>query len=407
MLRSLRRRGWTLLFALLGAACHDEPEAGPVVSDDVVIVESARDLRESRISWTVGPSPELSIGLGESGDADNLFSVRDAVVLEGGRVAIANGGTGEIRVFGPGGVHVTSMGGVGEGPGEFLRLAATASWAGDSILGWDARQQRISVFDAGGQEGRTFRVTQFQDSYGSEFLGVTPDGRLFVRAGFPQRDDEPFQGMFRPDQRYALLTGEGELSVDLGVHPGGEGFLSAGGGFESFYEHPHAKSTMAAAWGDRVLISPNDAFELRAFNQEGGATMVARLDYETVAPTRDDMQLWFDSFTVDDTPEERAAFRRTFDDFPLVESLPAFTSLVVDKVEHVWVRDSRRAGDERVGWIVFDPHGAALGRVETPPGLEVYEIGADYILGRVRDEFDVEGVQRWPLSRRQGARPPS
>ena len=33
------------------------------------------------------------------------------------------------------------------------------------------------------------------------------------------------------------------------------------------------------------------------------------------------------------------------------------------------------------------------------PVLEVYDIGADYVLGRSRDDFDVEYIQRWTLTR--------
>ena len=36
----------------------------------------------------------------------------------------------------------------------------------------------------------------------------------------------------------------------------------------------------------------------------------------------------------------------------------------------------------RALWTVFDPVGRILGFVETPDGLEIYEIGEDYILGR-------------------------
>ena len=40
-----------------------------------------------------------------------------------------------------------------------------------------------------------------------------------------------------------------------------------------------------------------------------------------------------------------------------------------------------------------------LGFVETSSDLEVFEIGADYILGPTQDDFDVEYVQRWDLTR--------
>ena len=205
--------------------------------------------------------------------------------------------------------------------------------------------------------------------------------------------------MFRPDQTYALVTGDGDAAVDLGAHPGAEGFLLAGGGRESFYGHPHAKSTAAAVWGEQVLISPNDAFELRAFTLDGQPSIVIRLEYDMAPPTREDMRAWFEEVTATYTPAERAAFRQTFDEFPLLESLPAFGQIVVDDVDHVWVREFETSGDEPAMWIVFDPDGVALGRIETPAGLEVYEVGADYVLGRALDELDVEAVQRWSLSR--------
>ena len=39
------------------------------------------------------------------------------------------------------------------------------------------------------------------------------------------------------------------------------------------------------------------------------------------------------------------------------------------------------------------------GFIETPAGLVIYEIGEDYILGKVLDELRVEYVQLWPLDR--------
>ncbi len=40
-----------------------------------------------------------------------------------------------------------------------------------------------------------------------------------------------------------------------------------------------------------------------------------------------------------------------------------------------------------------------LGFVETPTGLEILQIGEDFILGRAKHEFEVEYVQVWPLER--------
>lgn len=399
MLRLLQRSLRPFFWVLLLTACDGEPEAAVGIPSDVVVVENRAPSPDSRLNWTVSGAPVLSIGLQAGADAYQLFGVRDAAILPYGRVAVANAGTGEIRLFDADGTHVLSMGGAGEGPGEFRALETIEPWVGDSILGWDVRQQMISVFDADGNHGRTFRVSQFNDSFGLELLGVTPDWRLLLRAGFPQRNDEPYRGMFRPDQVYALLDGEGRLNMDLGAHPGEEGFLSAAGGVESFYGHPHGKSTEAAVWGDHLLISPNDLYELKVFGLDGLLAKVIRLGHEAARPTRNDMLEWLEEFTANDTPQERADFRRTFEALPLLESFPAFSGFVVDQVDHVWVRDFNKPGDDRATWVVFDPKGEAIGRVETPSALEIYEIGADYLLGRARDELNVESIQRWSLTR--------
>ena len=74
-------------------------------------------------------------------------------------------------------------------------------------------------------------------------------------------------------------------------------------------------------------------------------------------------------------------------------------AILVDRLHHVWVRDFNQPGDDRAAWVVFDPEGRVQGRVETPAGLDIYEIGADYILGRNRDDLGVEYVERWRLTR--------
>ena len=76
-----------------------------------------------------------------------------------------------------------------------------------------------------------------------------------------------------------------------------------------------------------------------------------------------------------------------------------------DRLHHLWVEEYEAPGEEWPGvlWTVFDPDGRVLGFVETPEELEIYEIGADYIVGKAEDEeFGVESVQVWRLERSGG-----
>ena len=72
-----------------------------------------------------------------------------------------------------------------------------------------------------------------------------------------------------------------------------------------------------------------------------------------------------------------------------------------DRTGHLWVEEYELAGEEMDGvlWTVFDPDGHVLGFVETPEELTIYEIGEDYLLGRVVDELEVDYVQLWALER--------
>jgi sugar lactone lactonase YvrE len=71
----------------------------------------------------------------------------------------------------------------------------------------------------------------------------------------------------------------------------------------------------------------------------------------------------------------------------------------VDADGNLWVLDYARPGDDGRHWTVFSADGRALGRVETPPGLRVLEIGRDYVLGVWQDELDVEYVRMHRLER--------
>lgn len=50
-------------------------------------------------------------------------------------------------------------------------------------------------------------------------------------------------------------------------------------------------------------------------------------------------------------------------------------------------------GDTRNRWLIADPEGRIVAQADLPSGLDVQEIGDEYVLGVTRDEMDVERVQ--------------
>jgi len=119
-------RPWEIFTLLaLPTACQSSDEANPyglgvMVEDSagVTIVTNDPVAPDSRLPW-FSEHPALSIGSIDSGEADELFRVRDATLLADGRTMIANAGSGAIKVFNADGSHSGTWARQGEGRGAF------------------------------------------------------------------------------------------------------------------------------------------------------------------------------------------------------------------------------------------------------------------------------------------------
>lgn len=426
---------WLLTVGLcLSAGCDDgaSSEAGektgdavPVAADRVEepvavdirdsagirIVENPRPTDDSRLPWRVGSEPTVSIGEYEGDDPYILHQANDAVLLPDRRVVVANTGTNEIRLYDAEGVHQTTWGGAGGGPAEFQALAGIARWPGDSILAWEARRSSSgradlwvgSVFDPAGNLGRSFPI-ESDDGHGLEPRVVLATGGILGRRTWGGADD----GYWRMEAAYSLVPDEGAAEIPFGTHPGLEGFRGVYGGVMLHVARmAFSRGLHEAAWQGTFVIATNDRYELRAYRMSDGAlAKIVRREHSGRAPTRAEVvEATLDAFVEADQPEEVIEmFRPAYDEAPIVESFPAFRALLADATGHLWVKEYTPPDIERPAqlWTVFDPEGRVLGFVETPSELDVFEIGADYLLGRATDEIGIERIQVWELERSGG-----
>ncbi|MCY4574961.1 MAG: hypothetical protein OXF01_19480, partial [Gemmatimonadetes bacterium] len=110
----------------LTLACQpgDSPvrQPGTEVQDSagIRIIENPRPAEGSRLGWRVGPEPAVTIGAAEGEEPYLLQHAIGATRLSDGRIVVADYGSMELRIFdGASGTHLTTLGGVGEGPGEY------------------------------------------------------------------------------------------------------------------------------------------------------------------------------------------------------------------------------------------------------------------------------------------------
>lgn len=390
-------------------------------SAGIRIVENRRPADDSRLGWQVGPEPLVSIGSVGGEGQFQLHRVDDALKLRDGRIVVANAGSHRLLVFDEAGDYLTAWGRKGEGPGEFAgeyggndlgwRLFWAEPWPRDSVAvchgTFSLGLELLSVFDSEGTHGRTVNLARARDPAARRphdmCADVLPDGAILaIRQA--SRPNHKLTGLKRPDLEFLVLEGDGSLRVSLGTHAGAETFDYWEDHYSSFWldRPPFRKTVLWAAWGPLTIVSPTDRYELRAYDYEGSLARIVRRDHEVRNPTLADFEDYKEDYI--GGPVSNPRFRRlltaVMDAVPLPESFPTFSAIEVDLLGYLWVREYNLPGDEdRALWTVFDVDGVVRGFVETPPGLTIYEIGEDYLLGKVQDELRVEYVQVWGLDR--------
>ena len=401
----MKNRIVVALVVVCVVACQQDQQNPPgppsVVRDsaEIRIVENANPPEGSRLPWRIGPEPTVSIGVLEGEEPYMLHRVIDAIRLSDGRIAVANKGTEEVRVFDAHGVHLVTFGGRGEGPGDFRSLWRVKSWPGDSILAWQLVNRRFSIFDSNGNYGRSF-VLQSDENASSRrslpLVATRGDGTIVSIV----EGDADSTGV-------EIVDGEGRLLVSLGAYPD-EDMITARGsrGYTERMPAAYSRELVTSLWGDLVVASPNHRYEIRAFGADGALARIVRREHALRIPTEADKQFYLDrEIALRDAPDVPAGLleemRRVFGSVPVAETFPAFSTILADDAGYLWVREYDFPGEERPAplWTVFDPEGHVLGFMETSNDLRIHHIGEDYVVVGVQDELGVQSIQVRPLER--------
>ena len=414
---------------LVTAACERQPDTTPAFQHEIRdsagirIIQNPRPDPDSRLGWQVGTEPVFTIGSVEAEEAFQLHRVDDALKLRDGRIVVANGGSHQLLVFDDSGNYLAAWGQKGEGPGDFgggygsdglgpPGLFWMEPWPGDSLAvchGTHTGGNHIlSIWDTQGHHGRTLNLANLAPGEDVPFCrDVLPDGAILASLApfLPSSPTGPEKGFRRSEVDFFLVDADGSRRHSIAKHPGATMFWHwEDDPNDSFLimDPPFQPTVLWAAWGELIIVSPTDHFELRAYRPDGSLTRIVRRDNDVRNPTQADLDSYRAERRSPDPSRSSARNRNAaLDALPAPpESFPAFSAIEVDLLGNLWVREYNLPGQEdRALWTVFDPEGLVQGFVETPQRLQIYEIGGDYILGKVLDELRVEYVQLWPLDR--------
>ena len=405
----IRCRAVGPIVALVASAGCDtaSPPPASVVRDSpgVRIVENAAPQWTAETAWRLSAEPMADIGVTEGDPNQELFRVRDAIRLANGHIVIVNAGTYQLRFFRYDGSYLYAAGRRGDGPGEFQSIRWVQSLGGDSLVAYDSRHDRLSYFSVGGEYGRSVTLQRGDRVPFGSAIGLFADGTALVRTDQRIRQT----GAFRRVELLYRFSADGQSSIDsIGWSAGRDIIQIPFDGGSLGGPLPFGRHTRYAVHDEQYYVATNDAYEIKVYASTGELRSVIRKRHENLPVTNQDLEaiqdVWEPRFRRVAAPHRPRA-RRMFDDVLLPETMPAFgrpmsareQTLHVDSEGNIWVLEYNRRGDDSVRWTVFEAGGVLLGALTAPDGLDILDIGSDYVLGMWRDEDDVEYVRLYEL----------
>jgi hypothetical protein len=352
-------------------------------------------------SWVLSDAPRVTIGDATGDSTALLYQVEGAHRLSDGRIVVANRSSHELRYYDSSGTHLYSRGREGEGPGEFGYIAWTTRCGTDSLYVYDIRTVRLSVFDGDGTFARSTMVVM-PNGRGPYSVGTCASDGTFLFAGW--HTPSLSEGPSRPPRPLALVNSEGTVVRELGEFPGGERYQLGRSGMP----RPLGKELSHAMGEDRFYVGTADSYEIAVHARSGDLEMIIRKDRADLAITDADLDR-FITASVSQAPDDNArrSWERQYREMEWPATFPAYAGFLIDQDGNLWVRDYLRPGDTRSAWCVFGLDGTQIAQVEMPANLEVFEVGEDYVLGKWRDDLDVEHVGLYRLLKPGGERPGS
>ena len=292
------------------------------------------------------------------------------------RILVADEQPPSVAVFSMDGEWLGSIGGVGEGPGEFIDVGGVHVSPSDTVYVMDSRlgsgHPRLHVYDPA--DFTYVRQIQFQhdEDWGAatSAVGVTDLGPIMEYSTMILSDN-----VGKPRHSYAVLSSRaGERIRELARLPDLEmhvGFTPGRGPYVR--EIKHARSSVFGLSGSQLLYSGwNAEIDILVTSLAGDTVRTIQWPHDPVPLTRNDIPAGLD-----------AEARKMYPEFK-----PAYRYFVIDDQDNIWIKDYAEAPATEVRWQVLDSEGRMIGQVLLPRTLRLYVIDTANALayGALRSE---------------------
>jgi len=388
-----------LVVALVACGNRDIAGNEVVVTDSagITIVTSRGPTWTDDEAWRVDQEHVVQIG-GRDGAEEYAFDrVANALGLSDGRIVVLDGGSQELRFFDERGTFMHSAGGRGGGPGEFQSARIMFRTKGDSLFVADGRLGRFSVLDPNGEFARSYYAALGHSSP----IGRLADGRL-VTLNYADPASAVATGYVRAPFHLLVYTPDGEAEDTIAqLLGGGEYRAVIDIGIVNLYPAFNLERHLEVK-GERIYTGTGEnGYHVEVLRPDGSVRSILRADIPSRPVTDADIEDWRQRQLEGASEVVRPAVERLVAEGPVPSMMPAYSDLQVDEEDNVWLLGYEPGVRGSNEWHVFDRMGRLLGEVVTPMGLDVTDIGSDYVLGIYRDEYDVQAVRKYRIIKPQ------
>ena len=390
-----RRTVFAFALPFLLAACGKEAaqHSNAVVRDSAGIAIVENPTAGSAPEVVVDSLPVLTIGASSKGPDYDFGEVRAAARFRSGQIAVADGKTSVIRIYDSAGSYLRQVGRKGQGPGEFQEIGLLWTTPEDSLLVYDLVSRRLSTFDPSGAFAHQADLAKqgFLQPMGRLDNGViVAIGFNFVQESFPSGN-----ATSRPPQPVLLIPADSTPTDTLGSFPGIEMYavnVTFGGRtFPNPMTVQFGHLTSVAGRGGSIYVGDNARYEIAVYSRDKKLVRLIRAtapEVPVTQPMRDAQQARNLEQVAANQERIPAPLRDQVEGWIKTarysERLPPYQQLRLDPDGNLWVQHYGMP-DGPQHHTVFDSTGAVRARLVLPAGMELLELGSDYILGKGED----------------------
>lgn len=312
------------------------------------------------------------------GDTDDVFlsNITTIDVDDAGRVILADGRSATMYVYNQSGEITHTMGGSGQGPGEFTSINSIQIVDG-TIYALDLNQRRFSRFNA---DGFSFinnipiaDTLNNSSNFPVSFSPISGNRFVLMMSGFSMTES----GGGMATKPYVIdNTGTVINEVGIEVTPTEFTRLQNNNTIQMMVM-PHSRSSLSAVSpSDEIVHGYTDRFWIQFSDLNGNYLRSIYYDLKNQPLNQTEFLSNYED------EEVRKAIRQT--DIP--DTYPAFSSLQVDDSSRIWVTLINTSGDDLTVWVL-DSSGEKLAELTYPSSRRLVRIKGDRVYFQEENEM--------------------